>query len=228
MLVGLIFSRNPLVLSWLFLSPVAAALTADPPQALRPNPMIPAVILLAAFGLSYIASKLSPKISFIIVSLVVVLVSINFYLFCQNYFSSYQTTYSQSWQYGYSQVIAYINRFGSSYKNVFITKRYGEPHIFYAFYDRLNPQMLQPGSDNIRFEKSDWYWTDKIGNVYFVNDWQIPTAIANSLTLESGGQISTQNSLLITSPDHLPSNARVLEKINFLDGTPAFIIASIP
>lgn len=227
-IIGLVFSRNSLVLSWLFLSPVAAALTADPPQALRPNPMIPAIILLAAFGLYFLASKLSPKLSFIFVSLVLILVSTNFYLYCQNYFFSYQVTYSQSWQYGYSQVVSYINQYGSSYKNIFITKRYGEPHIFYAFYSRLNPQLLQPGSDNIRFEKSAWYWTDKIGNVYFVNDWQIPTAKTDSLTLESGGQLSTQNSLLITSPNHLPSNAKVLKTVNFLDGTPAFIISSIP
>jgi len=88
--------------------------------------------------------------------------------------------------------------------------------------------MLQPGPDNIRFEQSDWFWTDKIDNVYFVNDWQIPSTPISTLTLESGSTISAQRSLLVTSPDHLPVNAHVIETINFLDDTPAFIITSIP
>ncbi|OHA75714.1 MAG: hypothetical protein A3I38_02410 [Candidatus Wildermuthbacteria bacterium RIFCSPLOWO2_02_FULL_47_10] len=73
--------------------------------------------------------------------------------------------------------------------------------------------------------KSDWYWTDKIGRVYFINDWQIGTGVVNTLPLESGGTISTNNSLLITSPDHLPKNTTVIDKIDFLNGDPAFVIA---
>jgi hypothetical protein len=38
------------ILAWLLLSPVAASLTADPPQALRPNPMIPVLVIMASFG----------------------------------------------------------------------------------------------------------------------------------------------------------------------------------
>jgi len=106
-----------------------------------------------------------------------------------------------------------------------MSKRYGEPHIFYAFYSRLDPKLLMPGPDNIRFMKSDWYWTDKIGKVYFINDWQIPTGVVNTLPLESGGTISTNNSLFITSPDHLPKNTTVIDKIDFLNGDPAFVIA---
>jgi 4-amino-4-deoxy-L-arabinose transferase-like glycosyltransferase len=226
-LLGLFVSKNPLVISWLFLSPVAAALTADPPQALRPNPLIPAVIILGVSGLYFICTKLSPKISSLLTSIVILLVSLTFCLYLNDYYSSYQVRYSQSWQYGYSQVIDYINKHSSSYTNIFITKRYGEPHIFYAFYSHLNPVLIQPGKDNIRFEKSDWFWTDKIGNVHFVNDWQIPTKEATSLTLESGGKIPTVGSLLVTSPDHIPANAKVLETVNFLDKTPAFIITEI-
>ena len=89
--------------------------------------------------------------------------------------------------------------------------------------------MLQPSGDNIRFEKYGWYWTDKIGKVYFVNSWNIPNiAKADSLKLESGGTISTKNSLLITTEFGVPTNAQILKTVNFKEGYIGFIIAKIP
>ena len=220
--------NNQFILIWLLLSPVAAALTSDPPQALRPNPMIPVLIILASLGFIFLLEK-SPKkfleSLFVILSVWIVF---SFSDYFYNYNTNYKIKYSSAWQYGYSQVINFIIDHGSEYQNIFITKRYGEPHIFYAFFSELKPQDIQPGGDNIRFAKSDWFWTDKIGNVYFINDWQISTTSISVLPLESGGDISTAKSLLVTSPDHIPVNAHVIEKINFLDGSPAFIITSIP
>ncbi|HOX96106.1 MAG TPA: glycosyltransferase family 39 protein [Candidatus Woesebacteria bacterium] len=213
---------------WLLLSPVAASLTIDPPQALRPNPMIPALIIFASLGVARLLKIIPEKIKTLSLILITlwILMSLGQYLI--QYQGSYAKKYSSSWQYGYRQVISFIVDHQSEYDRVFITKRYGEPHIFYTFYTRMSPNMLQPGPDNIRFEQSDWFWTDKIDNVYFVNDWQIPSTPISTLTLESGSTISAQRSLLVTSPDHLPVNAHVIETINFLDDTPAFIITSIP
>lgn len=216
------------ILSWLLLSPIAASLTVDPPQALRPNPMIPAIIIISTIGLTLLNSRLTPKIANILIAVILLWTSISFVKYLIFYNNNYKNTYSSSWQYGYSQVIDYITNHSSEYKNIFITKRYGEPHIFYVFYSKLNPLDLQPNNSNIRFKKSDWFWTDKIGKVYFINDWQIPTIGVKTLPIESGEIISTANSLLITSPDHLPINAHLIKTINFLNGSPAYIISSIP
>lgn len=213
-------SNIQFLLVWLFFSPVAAALTVDPPQALRPNPMIPALIIFAAFALTRF-----PKL---FQYLLLVLVIINFSLYLQNYFGAYRTNYSQSWQYGYEKVMKYVGENKTKFDRVFITKKLGEPHIFYSFYNQIDPQLLQPGGNNIRFQKSDWFWTDKIENVYFVNDWDIPLTTVDKLELESGGFVSTQRSLLVTSSDHLPINCVAKDTINFLNSEPAFIICSIP
>lgn len=214
--------------TWLLLSPLAASLTVDPPQALRPNPMIPALMIFACLGLVRLLLVIPPKVKNLVVILVSLWILVSFLFYVQNYTTDYAKKYSSSWQYGYRPVVDYINEHGQEYQNIFITKRYGEPHLFYAFYSQLNPRLLQPGADNIRFTKSDWFWTDKIGKIYFVNDWQIPEITVASLPLESGSFVSTAKSLLVTSPDHVPVNAHVLEKINFLDGSPAYIITSIP
>jgi len=220
--------NSQFLLTWLLLSPIAASLTSDPPQALRPNPMIPALIIMASLGLSFLLKKLPKKLTRIVIVILSIWIISSFILFFYKYNTEYKIKYSSSWQYGYSQVMNYIKDHGQEYERIFITKKYGEPHIFYAFYTKLAPQKIQPGGDNIRFEKSDWFWTDKIGNIYFINDWQIPKITIATLPLESGGVISTARSLLITSPDNIPVNAHVIETINFLDGSPAFIITGVP
>lgn len=220
--------NSQFLLTWLLISPIAASLTSDPPQALRPNPLIPALLIMASLGLFFLLEKLPKKYTGLVFVVLSAWIVSSFTFYFYRYNTEYKVKYSSSWQFGYSQVINFIQDHGGEYERIFITKRYGEPHIFYAFYTQLAPQKIQPGGDNIRFEKSDWFWTDKIGNIYFVNDWQIPKITIATLPLESGGEISTARSLLITSPDHIPINAHVIETINFLNGSPAFIITSVP
>ncbi len=216
------------IYSWLLLSPLAGALTIDPPQALRPNPMIPALIIFAALGFYQLLSLVGSKWKTIISVLLALWISISFCLYLKNYFGDYSKKFSSSWQYGYEEVMKYVSENKTNYQSIFITKRLAEPHIFYAFYDKVPPGILQNGNGTVRFEKSDWYWTDKIDNIYFVNDWQIPLTSVKELPLEFGISIPTARSLLVTSPDHIPVNAHIIKVINYLDGSPAFIITSIP
>jgi len=222
--------RFQLLFAWLLLSPVAASLTADPPQAIRPLIMIPVLVLLMILALNKLMSPVlnshQRTVSLGIIFLV--------YLFCfgyyfKNYFTTYRDQYSQSWQYGYSQLYQYLDEHDRNVDNIFVTKRYGEPHIFYAIHHQTDPHKLWPNSeDSIRFYQTNWYWTDKIDNYYFINDWQIPDEKANILPLESGGDIDTHNSLLVTTSEHLPTNGRILKVISFLDGQPAFVIMYLP
>lgn len=209
---------------WLLLSPIPASLTADPPQALRPTTMIPPLILISLFAFQQLPNLLK-KTSPYLAAIFLLAFIFSFTLYLNRYLTFYKTTYSDSWQYGYQQAIEFINSQTTSTK-IFFTKRYGEPHIFYTFYSKLDPKVIQPGGDNIRYPKSDWFWTDRINQTYFINDWQIPNKqVISSLPLESGANIEVKDALLVTSPDHLPSNTNIIKTINFLNGNPAFIIA---
>ncbi len=206
-------------LSWFLLAPVAAALTADPPQALRPNPMIPALIILSVIGLHWLITlfKNYSWAQKILLPGLLLIITFAFYRYHQTYWQKYQYDYASSWQYGYQQAIDYVQENKHQYDRVFITKKHAEPHIFYAFHTKLDPQKLWPSNpDNIRFYQSDWYWTDKIGSVYFVNAWDIPSyRPAESLVLESKVMLPTQNSLLVTTPLHVPSNGKILKIIEY-------------
>lgn len=231
-ILGLVFvirakSRDFWFLALLFaLSPLAASLTNDPPQAIRPSPLIIFVCFFFVLGLS-IFEKVTKKYQESFLCLVIILFSVSSTLYLKKYWSNYQFQYSSSWQYGYRQVFDYVSQNGNKYQNIFITKKYGEPHIFDFFYNKVDPSIVQDKNQTTRFAKSDWLWTDKIQNHYFVNDWQIPNEAVSTLRLESGKDILTSNSLLVTSPERVPSNSTILETINFLDGSIAFIIVEL-
>ena len=233
--VGLVYlfinrksQSNKFIFTWLLASPVAASLTADPPQALRPNPMIPALLIIACLGVFLITTKVKGFIKNLVLIVFILSASFSFYKYINSYFYDYSKNYADSWQYGYKEVIDYINQNENNYDKIFITKAYAEPHIFYAFFSKLNPTLLQPGSNSIRFEKSNWFWTDKIGKVYFINEWNIPTSTdAKTLKLESGEEVSTSNSLLITTLFRIPKNAKMIKAINYPLDYSAFIITSI-
>ena len=214
-------SSAKFILGWLLIAPIAAAVTIDPPQAIRPNPLMVPVVLLAVSAVIW----LTKRFGVIVLYLTIILTGFSFALYANQYFNIYPTHFSQSWQYGYDQAIQYALDHKNEYDRVFITKKYGEPHIFYAFFSKLDPKVLQSNFSSTRFKQSDWFWTDRIENVYFVNDWQIPRSDVFSLKLESGGVINTKKSLLITSPDHIPLNVARIKSINFLDGSQAFVIA---
>jgi len=214
--------------SWLLVSPVAAALTADPPQALRPNPMIPAIIIFASLGVFWVVN-LFKKYRWAQVAVLISLILsclAGYIRYLNSYYSTYPTNYSFSWQYGYQQAVDYLSQQQNNYDRVIFTKYYGEPHIFYAFFTKLHPQDLQPGGDNLRFQQSDWFWTDRIKNIYFVNDWDIPKVLVDTIPLESGEEVPIKNSLLVVSLQSLPKNVKILKVINFKNGWPAFIIVT--
>ena len=216
-----------LLFSWLLLSPVGAALTADPPQAIRPNPMIPAVIILASIGFYWVVSLFKKRRwAQVAISVSLILSCLLGYIrYLDSYYQEYQTKYAWSWQYGHEETLEYIEENKDDYDRVIFTKYYGEPHIFYAFFTNLDPKNLQPGGDNIRFKKTDWFWTDRVNTTYFVNDWEIPKLLEDTLPLESGGQVALEDSLLVFSPQSLPQNVKILKTISFQNDLPVFYIA---
>ena len=213
-------SSSRFIISWLLLAPIAAAATIDPPQAIRPSLLIVPVILLAITTLIWLTNRFGALVLYLTILLSVS----SFVLYANQYFNVYPIHYSQSWQYGYEEVIKYVLDHKNEYDRIFITKKYGEPHIFYSFFNKLDPKIIQSPTSSNRFAQSDWFWTDRVENVYFVNDWLIPSTDAVNLKLESGGEVITKRSLLITSPNHVPSNTARIKTINFLDGSPAFVI----
>jgi hypothetical protein len=139
--------------------------------------------------------------------------------FWPKYFD-YTKQYSSSWQYGYSQMISYVKSVCSNYDQIIVTKKYGEAHEFILFYWPWNPANYQNTPSKNWDYHANWYWVNAFDKFKFVNDWEIKdytkTFTSNSKTL------------LITSPNNYnQDSSKLLQTINFLDGSPAFEILEI-
>ncbi len=201
--------NNLFLILWFLIGLIPAVITFGDFAILRGFTIIPIPLIFIAVGLLSLK-----KISFYTVLLIII---IQASLYINNYFTQYPKQYSQSWQYGYKEVVNYIKQNESSYDQILITKKYGEPHEFILFYLPYEPQQLL--NNNIVWDfHANWYWVDQIDKYHFINDWEVKEKTKNI----------TDKTLLITSPFNYNSNKnKLLKTINFKDNTPAFDIVEI-
>lgn len=206
-----------LSLFWLLIAPIPAAITRDSPHALRSLLMIPPLIFISSFGISEFLDLIRPKKFWEVVIVIVLLFSL--FKFWENYSGQYRKNYSWSFQYGYSQVVDYLNIEANQYGRIYFTKKYGEPHEFILFYLKFDPQTYKKDANLIRYKRSDWYWIDGFDKFIFLNDWEVKDQAKCQMNVKC---------LLITSPGNYPDGSEPLYAINFLDGQKAFDIVKLP
>jgi len=207
--IGLIYclkKKNTIFLVLAFLiTLIPAALTVGDYPSIRLTIATPFIYLFIAYGFKIISLKLP-------IILITTLIFFGFYW--QNY-QKYSVNFAPSWQYGYQQVVEQIKPLYPQYNQIFITKKYGEPHEFILFYWPWDPQKyLTDNNLNTDFH-ADWYWVNAFDKFKFINDWEVKTTVI------------PKNSLLITSPSNYQTkNSKLLKTINFPNGSPVFDIVA--
>ena len=98
---------------------------------------------------------------------------------------------------------------------LYISKKYGEPHIFYLFYTQYDPAKYQSNPSLVRYQQSNWRWVDQLDNVHFINDWEMKD------------KLKDQHGYVISTPGNYPGIPPVLQKVDFLDGKGAFEVVEI-
>jgi len=207
---------DKLLLVWLFLAAFPAAVTRDKFAVIRSNLMIPPVVLISAWGLWWSWSQLKTRLRKIYIFAIIISLFIFLDLYMENYFKKYPVNYSQSWQFGYKEVANYVKNHYQDYNQIIITKRYGEPHEFVAFYWPWDPADFQAHA-SWDFH-ANWYWINGLDKIKFVVDREMADTVAN---LPIGKKY-----LIVSDPD-FPTLGRNLTQINFLDNKPAFIIKEL-
>ncbi|MFZ3301994.1 MAG: glycosyltransferase family 39 protein [Microgenomates group bacterium] len=211
------------LLPWLFLSFVPVSMTNDSiPNALRTLIAVPVYQILTAVGLLAIwemTKSRGQKTSLLII--VVILFLINFGIYLNNYFIKYPINYSRDWQYGNKQVVEYIKNNQDRYDLIVFTRHYGEPHIFTLFNLKYDPAKYQNSSNLERFETFDWVRVLRFDKYYFPDLGDEGTMYGDIVTHYADKKI-----LFIGKSGDFPANAKILERINFLDGTEAFEITT--
>lgn len=204
------------ILSWLLLAPIPSAITREAPHVLRSLFMLGSLQIISALGIYKafnLISKKELRNSFLLGVILLFLINLtNYYHY---YLSIYPQKYSQSWQYGYKETYLALEKKvkSSGSKNIYISKAYGEPHIFYLFYNSYDPLKYQTNPTLVRYPRSNWRWVDRLDTIHFINDWEVREKLKG-----------VNNAILITSPGNYPKNFTLFQSIRFLDGKDAFEI----
>jgi 4-amino-4-deoxy-L-arabinose transferase-like glycosyltransferase len=164
---------------------IPAALTRDSEHVLRSILAIPGFILLAAVGADYLESSKTSRTFFKAISAILTIEILSF-LFM--YFAWYPKVTARDWQYGYAQAAEYTFEHEDGYDEIIVTKWHGEPHIFFAFYNRWDPVWYQQENKKlIGYEEEGYLWLDQIPEYHFGKytfrylDWGLETRKSNTL-----------------------------------------------
>jgi len=199
------------IVGWLLLSPVAAGVTKATPHALRALPMVIAFSALAAFGLGSLLMNIrslpfkktvNREISFAVLLLGLGLTLFETTRFYDYYQHFYPKKTSQLWQYGYGEMVDYIEGNKESYDQVIVTRDQGRPAMYYWFYTKEDPRKVQEWDKLSPKDQGEYL---QFENIYFGIE---PN--------EKGKRL-----IVTTAPSE---TGRLLKTIPALDGSEAFLI----
>jgi len=194
-----------IILVWLLLSPLAAAMTFQTPHALRAHNMVIPLTVIISLGMYSIFNK--P----IKIALGVLLFTIYLWQFgdyWNKYYVRYPLEYPAAWEYGFKELVSYTESVKDRYSKILVTDKYDQPYILFLFYSLYDPAEFQGNNvltprdkynfstvldfDKYHFERFSW---DKVRN--------------------------QRSSLIVAAPeDVLDQGANVIKTINFPNGLP--------
>lgn len=215
-----------LLLAWLLLAFVPVAVTNDSiPHALRTLVAAPFYQLISGFGFVFSLRwfkkwNLCIRILSIIILVLSIIACFAWYLY--NYYVIYPKAYSRDWQYGYKQVVNFIDKHQNEYDEIVFSRHYGEPHMFTLFYLNYDPAKYQNDHNLDRFETNDWVWVLKFGKFYFPDLGDKGTQFKDIIKANPEKKL-----LFIGRAEDFPKEHLRLLSIKFLNGENAFDIVEV-
>lgn len=158
-----------LLLAWLLLAPVPAGLTLASPHALRSLAMLIPLTIFTARGV--IRFK---KIFFIILIL-------EFSRYLYLYHQVYPNQWASQWQSGYREMVQYVDANKDKYNQIYITRSLGRPSIYYWFYTKTDPRLVQVLNSSVPKDQGEYL---KFGKIKFQDGNYLPNSLI--VTAEAG------------------------------------------
>lgn len=177
-----------LIISLLLITPIPASITRDVPHAVRTLQFLPFIQILIAFGIlsTFIFIKQRVKNIFVksfYMSFILVFFVLNFLYFLDQYFVQLNYYYAKDWQYGYKELIDYLNPIQNKYSKIIVSNKatMDQSYMFFLFYLRYDPiKYLEEGGTksggfgekgnrffNFEFRPFDYY-SEKEHKILFI------------------------------------------------------------
>ena len=206
--------RSIFILLWLILGPVPAALSyEDLPNIQRSIMMLPALVLIIAFGIMKMSESISSeKFKMLIAGVFVILLSYNAMFFFHNYFQHSFTHRSWYRSVGEGKLIKKVDELSKGKRITIMTRSNENYLIFFLFYQKIDPAYyISSGSPRGK---------TRFKNLVFVDD-ECP--LSDSLKYVDNKEAIYVNSGNCRTPEY----ARELASIVRTDGTKAFTLLEV-
>ena len=203
---------------WLFIAPVASALTFQTPHALRSQSLvIPLTIISSAglFNLVNIILKLKIKnLKFIAYGILFFGYFWQVSRYLHQYYIHYPQTYPFAWEYGFKELVAYTESVRDRYDQIMVTDKYDQPYILFLFYSRFPPAQFQGRHKLTLRDKYNFSTVREFDKYKFENTpWEKVRDI--------------HSTLIVAAPEDIPEvGVNVVKTIYFPSNQPAFKIVS--
>ncbi len=200
-------------LLWLLIGALPAALTwEDLPNVVRANLMIPALVMIVAFGIAETLQLVHGRVKIILLIICAVFLFQNIAVFLHNYF--YHSKIHEPWFRSAAEedVVFTAAALSKQYKEVIMTTERNNNLIFHLFYLKFDPATFQNmGSpkeiDNLRF-----------GSLVFKYN---PCPVLQ-YPLEPVDVFKNKVFIVTSDECKIPQTMEVIKTIHTPDGSPAF------
>lgn len=139
----------PIIL-WLILAPTPAALTKTTPHALRSLSLVIPLSIISAYGFS----KLLKRKWLTIICLLTLLFEFSRHQYI--YHLDYPKLHQSHWQYGYQELVEYLEPIKADYQTIYLTRELGRPSIYYWFYAKTNPALVQAVNSTVQKDQGEF------------------------------------------------------------------------
>jgi len=206
---GLLLQREKslkLILLWLALAPIPAALTKSPQSSTRLFLLMPVLVIVSAYGIWQIMQFLKQRSvkNYLLKFLILGLFIYNVVLFMDGYFIHLNAQRARFWDYGYKQAA----ELSLKYPDYKIVMRGPEnfPYIYFLFYNQYNPENFRKEVKYYPLTSEGFLYVKSFGKFSF------PKSIDN-LKLMNKTIYIDDNYLRYQNKIYLPSGDPVLSYI---------------
>ncbi len=240
LLVGLLFfvdkrinKRNRmLVLSWLILSPLAPSLTRDgASHATRLFMLLLPFSLVFSYGVYFVYTKLKTNLTRKLFCILFTGASLIFLIsFLHVYFVHYPSASEKWWHSGFKEAIGAVISEKGNFDKIIISSADEPAEIFFLAWSSYPPKSFQNNLFTKRFDLKGFGKVSELDKFLFTDVgmgkdlYSLPKDLPNGyLYLATAKEINLD---LITEPERMPSDLRLIKTITYPSGRPVYYLFS--
>lgn len=204
------------VLVWLAIAPIPAALTFQSPHALRAQSMVIPLTILSAYGLAVMLNYLYKKLGWhTLAGLCVafcILVSWEIARYVHEYWVHMAKTYPYSSQYGLKELTEYVRENENKYDRILVTTRYDQPYILFLFYGAIRgDEEFMPGrfQSNHELGARDKYGFSTVSNYGKYNFMPVDFRVEED---------TGRGGLIVGSDEEIPDETNIIKNVYGTNG----------